>query len=111
VFVGESGSLFGNSETKTICGGVPHTCFVGVNEQLCGCKILSTRFWVGHLVKWRTRWTSTAARAVRAGGNGVEMVARMACGLWLGGGGLFDIILERGDSKLFHVLWWNGEHA
>jgi hypothetical protein len=51
---------------------------------------------VGHLVKWRTHWTSTAARVVRAGGNGVEMVACMVYGLWFmawGGGGLFVITL------------------
>jgi hypothetical protein len=30
----------------------------------------------------------------------------VVCGLGanLGGGGLFDIILQRGDSKLFHLL-------
>jgi hypothetical protein len=47
-------------------------------------QMLTPRFWVGHLVKWRKRLTSTAARAVHTGGNGVEMVARR--GLGLGGG-------------------------
>jgi hypothetical protein len=45
-------------------------------------------------VEWRTNLTSAAARAVHAGGNGVEVVACMVWG-W-GGGGLFDIILEMG---------------
>jgi hypothetical protein len=46
-----------------------------------------------------------------AGGNGVEVVACtvgngvevVACTVW-GFGGLFDTILERGDSKLFQML-------
>jgi hypothetical protein len=50
---------------------------------------------VGYLVKRRTHLTSAAAKAIHTGGNGVEMVA---CAVWGGGGGLFDMILERGDS-------------
>jgi hypothetical protein len=53
------------------------------------------------LVKWRTHLTSAAARVVNTGGNGVEMVARVVWGL---GWGLFEIILKRGDSKLFTML-------
>jgi hypothetical protein len=50
-------------------------------------QVLSPRFWVGHLVKWRTHLTSAAARVVRAGGSGVGMVA---CVVWgWGGGGAF----------------------
>jgi hypothetical protein len=65
--------------------------------------------WRRHLVKWRRHLTSAAARVVHAGGNGVEMVACMMLGV--GGGGLFDIILERRDSKLFKMLsprFWVG---
>ena len=40
-------------------------------------RMLSPRFWVGCLKKWRTCLTSAAARVVHAGGNGVEMVACM----------------------------------
>jgi hypothetical protein len=49
-------------------------------------KILSPRFGVGCLKKWRMCLTSAAARAVHAGGNGVEVVAGMVWG-WGGGGG------------------------
>ena len=48
-------------------------------------RMLSPRFWVGYLVKWRTHLTSAAARVVHTGKNGVEMVACMVWGL--GGGG------------------------
>ena len=47
-------------------------------------KMLSPRFWVGYLVKWRRHLASAAARVVHAGGNGVEMVACMMLGV--GGG-------------------------
>jgi hypothetical protein len=46
-------------------------------------EMLSPRFWVGCLKKWRTCLTSAAARVVHAGGNGVEMVA---CVVWGVGG-------------------------
>ena len=46
-------------------------------------KMLSPRFWVGCLKKWRTCLASAAARVVHAGGNGVEMVA---CVVWGVGG-------------------------
>ena len=71
-------------------------------------RMLSPRFWVGYLVKWRTHLTSAAARAVHTGGNGVEMVA---CVVWGGLVGLLDVILERGDSELFKMLspkFWVG---
>ena len=63
---------------------------------------------MGFLLKWRTHLTSVAARVVRAGGNGMEVVA---CVVWGVGGGLLDMILERGDSKLFKMLspkFWVG---
>ena len=71
--------------------------------------MLSPGFWVGCLKKWRTCLASAAARVVHAGGNGVEMVACMILGV--GGGKLFDNILERRDSKLFKMLsprFWVG---
>ena len=71
-------------------------------------KMLPPRFLVGYLVKWRRHLASAAARVVQAGGNGVEMVACMMLGGW---GGLFDVILERRDSKLFKMLsprFWVG---
>ena len=60
------------------------------------------------MVKWRTYLTSAAARVVHTGRNGGEMVACVVWGVW---GGLFDIILERGDSKVFKMLsprFWVG---
>ena len=71
-------------------------------------KMLSPQFSVGYLVIWRRYLTSAAARVVHTGGNGVEMVACMILGV---GGGLFDNILERRDSKLFKMLspgFWVG---
>ena len=53
------------------------------------------------MVKWRTYLTSVAVRVVRTGGNGMEVVACVVWGVW---GGALDIILERGDSKLFKML-------
>jgi hypothetical protein len=47
-------------------------------------EMLSPGLWVGCLKKWRTCWTSAAARVVRAGGNGVEMVECVVWGV-LGG--------------------------
>jgi hypothetical protein len=45
---------------------------------------------VGHLVKWRMSLASTAARAVRTGGNGVERAVLVVGGG--GGGGGFEVI-------------------
>jgi hypothetical protein len=59
---------------------------------------------VGYLVKWRTHLTSAAARVVRTGRNGVEMVARVVWGVCVGGGCLTSFWKEGtpGYSKCYN---------
>jgi hypothetical protein len=54
-------------------------------------------------MKWRTHLASAAAGVAHTGGNGGGGGSMRGLGC-VGGGGLFGIVLERGDSKLFEIL-------
>jgi hypothetical protein len=65
--------------------------------------MLLPKFWVGYLVKRETAKIfdfCSSKGGAQTGGNGAEIVARMTLGV---GGELFDVILERRDSKLFKM--------